>query len=163
MKKPPKMEVQYPTGSHRHALEQAARDAGTGLVIEHGAGMYSSPLLARLGCRVLCVESHEGWREWAEWIYQGRAGVVADIPSARLRDASLVFVDGVAEERGPLLSACMESRVPLILAHDTDQNTWNYYGFSSHHFMTTLYAVSHPAPRTTLWKLKQFGGVPFDV
>jgi hypothetical protein len=157
------MEVQYPTGSHRPALEQAAIEAGVGLVIEHGAGMYSSPLLARLGCRVLCVESHEGWREWAEWIYQGRAEVVSEIPHRRLRDAALVFIDGVADERGPLLSACMESRVPLILMHDTDQNTWAYYGLSSHHFMSTIYEVTHPAPRTTLWRLKPTTGVPFDV
>jgi len=48
--------ITEPTGSHVPTLETAAR-ACTGLVIEHGAGLYSTPLLARLGCRVLCVES----------------------------------------------------------------------------------------------------------
>lgn len=164
MKKLPKMDISYPTGSHVPALEQAARAVGDGLVIEHGAGIYSTPLLARVGCRVLCVESHDGWREWAQWIYEGRAEVVGtmDVPYRRLREAALVFIDGPADERGPLLSACMESRVPTIIAHDTDAKTWDYYGFRPQHFMTTLYSVSQPVARTTLWQLKPTMGVPFD-
>ena len=58
MKKPPRsmMGIASPTGSHLPVLERAARACGSGLVIEHGAGLYSPPLLAHLGCNVLCVE-----------------------------------------------------------------------------------------------------------
>jgi hypothetical protein len=161
MRKPPKMEISHPTASHLPVLEQAAREVGAGLVIEHGAGLYSTPLFARLGCNVLCIEQHEGWREWAQWIYQGRATFVASVGDA-LRSAGLVFIDGPAEERGPLLSACLDTNVPTIIAHDTGIKTRDYYGYKPNHFMVTRYEVTHPVDRTTVWRLKPPMGVPFD-
>ena len=159
MKKPPPMSISHATASHLPVLESGAR-AATGLVVEHGAGLYSTPLLARLGCRVRCIESHPGWSDWARWIYEGRA----EFSSAPdITDATLVFIDGVAEERGPLLSACIAAGVPTIIAHDTGEKTRGYYGYEPYHFMVTRYDVTHPAPRTTLWKLKPPIGVPFGV
>lgn len=162
MRKPPKMEISHPTASHLPALEQAARGVVGGLVVEHGAGLYSTPLFARLGCSVLCVESHKGWREWARWIYEDRAEF-ADSPGVVLNRAALVFIDGPADERGPLLSACLDVGVPTIIAHDTDPKTRDYYGYKPHHFMVTRYEITQPCARTTVWKLKPPMGVPFDV
>jgi hypothetical protein len=156
------MPVAPPTGSHWPVLlAEASALPVDSLVIEHGAGLYSTPLLAQLACWVLCVESHEGWREWAAWIYRGRGAVVESPPD--VKSASLVFIDGAAEERGPLLEACLSCGVPTIIAHDTDPKTRDYYGYKPHHFMVTRYEVSHPAARTTLWKLKPPMGVPFDI
>jgi len=163
MKKPPPIVITHPTASHLPALDLAAREAGDGLVIEHGAGLYSTPLFARLGCRVVCVETHPGWAEWASWVYQGKSAVVAALDVRQLADAALVFFDGPADERGPLLSACIEYGVPTIIAHDTGPKTRDYYGYKPHHFMVTRYEVSHPVDRTTVWKLKPPMGVPFDV
>lgn len=158
MKKPPKMEINHPTASHLPALEHAVLGVDEdALVIEHGAGLYSTPLFARDGHRVLCVESHEGWREWARWMYRGRAEFVdfATLIKARLcSSASLVFIDGPADERGPLLSACIEASVSAIIAHDTGIKTRDYYGYKPHHFTAERYEVTHPVDRTTVWKLK---------
>jgi hypothetical protein len=157
------MGITSPTGSHLPMLEAAASKA-TGLVIEHGAGLYSTPLLARLGCRVLCVEPHPGWREWAQWIYQGRAEMCDSWKAATLRlaDASLVFIDGPALERGPLLQACLDRDVPTIIAHDTDEEDWKSYNFQPHHFTMSRYEVTHhdDTHRTTQWR--RHTGVPFN-
>lgn len=152
------MGIESPTGSHLPVLEQQARAVGDGLIIEHGAGLYSTPLLARLGCRVLCAEPHPAWREWARWIYQDRAEIADSWKAAayRLTDAALVFIDGPAAERGKLLSMCIEHKVPRIVAHDTDEKNWHEYGWSSRHFAPPGYRVSHSAEgrhRTTLWTL----------
>src|SRR5690349_5415464 len=75
MKKSPKsmMGIASPTGSHLPVLEaQISALPPNSLAIEHGAGLYSTVLLARLGVRVLCSEPHPGWREWAEWVYRGK-------------------------------------------------------------------------------------------
>lgn len=149
--------ITEPTGSHVPQLEEAAR-ATTGLVIEHGAGLYSTPLLARLGCRVLCCESVEGWREWARWIYEDR-GEVADSLSAviaRLSDATLVFIDGPETERARLISACIAARVPVIVAHDTHPRAWKFYGWQPEHFKPPGYTVTdhdyRGKYRTTVWR-----------
>jgi hypothetical protein len=150
--------ITQPTGSHVPTLEAAARSVGDGLIIEHGAGLYSTPLLARLGCRVLCCESQEAWREWATWIYEGRARVVESIHTAyaQLRDASLVFIDGALEERSPLLSECIAARVPLIVAHDTHPRVRSYYGWTKQQFEAPGYTITHDdyrdKYRTTLWR-----------
>src|SRR5688572_15660515 len=154
------MVISHATASHLPVLEQFAREAGAGWVLEHGAGLYSSPLLARLGCSVVCIERHPGWHEWARWLYGDRA-VMLDVPGA-VTNIALAFIDGPAEERGPLLSACLELGVPTIIAHDTGIKTRDYYGYKPYHFMVTRYEVTHPVDRTTVWKLKPPMGVPFD-
>ena len=159
MKKPLKsmMGIASPTGSHLPVLEsQVGKLTSDALVIEHGAGLYSTPLLARLGCRVLCAEPHPGWREWAEWIYQRRAEFVDSYKRIieRVGEASLVFVDGPARERGPILQACFDHGVPAVIAHDTQQGEWGHYGYQPHMFKQPDYAVSQHAEdshRTTLW------------
>ena len=92
------MGIESPTGSHLPVLEAAVLAAGDAIVIEHGAGLYSSPLLARLNARVVCIESHVGWAEWARWIYQGKAEIIDTWKHAAdlLPDAAVVFIDGVA-------------------------------------------------------------------
>ena len=149
--------ITEPTGSHLPILEAAARKT-TGLVIEHGAGLYSTPLLARLGCRVLCCESQPGWRDWAAWMYEGRAEVVETITPAlaRLPEATLVFIDGPSSERAQLIEACFDMRVPTIVAHDTHPRIWQEYGWRKEHFSARGYTVTHDdlqdRYRTTLWQ-----------
>lgn len=147
--------ITEPTGSHLPMLEAAARYSA-GLVIEHGAGLYSTPLLARLGCRVLCCESSEGWREWARWMYQDRGEVTdsLDATIARLSEASLVFIDGPEAERALLIASCFAARVPTIVAHDTAPAVWRTYGWRDHHFTEPGYVVTHDGDRfrTTTWK-----------
>jgi hypothetical protein len=153
------MGVASPTASHLPVLEAAATAAGDRLIIEHGAGLYSTPLLAGLGSRVLCVEPHPGWREWAAWIYCDEVEIASTATEAlpRLPEAALVFLDGPAKERGPLLQACLDASVPTIIAHDTQKREWAYYDFTHAMFSHPRYEVSHHAEdshRTTLWKLK---------
>lgn len=158
MKKPAKsmMGIASPTGSHLPVLEKATRDAAGGIVIEHGAGLYSTPLLARLGCRVILCEPHPGWAEWANWIYEGRAEFVDSYKRLieRLSDAAVVFLDGPARERGVLLQQCLDRSVPVIIAHDTNEDEMGHYGFQPHMFKHPGYSISHHAEdthRTTLW------------
>jgi hypothetical protein len=153
------MGIASPTASHLPVLEEAASRVGDGLVIEHGAGLYSTPLLAGLGCRVLCVEPHKGWAEWARWIYCDEAEMVesANLAMPRLSEATVVFLDGPAKERGPLLQAALHVGVPTIIAHDTQKREWSYYDFNAAMFEHPRYEVSHHAEdshRTTLWKLR---------
>jgi len=160
------MEILHPTSSHWPALEAALADlADSSLVIEHGAGLYSTPTIARSHACVLCIESHEGWADWARWMYRDYYGaeVTGSIPWARVKDASLAFIDGPAEERGPLLSACLEAGVPTIIAHDTGIKTRDYYGYRPYHFTVTQYEITNPVDRTTVWRLKPPMGVPLDA
>lgn len=155
--------ISEPTGSHLPLLERAAR-ASHGLVIEHGAGLYSTPLLARLGKRVLCCESGAGWREWAQWMYGDRGEVMDSLRQAiaRVKDAALVFIDGPSNERAQLIEACFAAEVPHIVAHDTAPRVFTEYGWRKEHFTAPGYVVTHDGDkyRTTLWT-KQLG-VPFD-
>lgn len=149
--------ITEPTGSHIPQLEEAAR-AATGLVIEHGAGLYSTVLLSRLGKRVLCCESNAAWREWAAFAYEGRADVTdsLDATIARLPDASLVFIDGPESERNRLVTASIAARVPAIVAHDTHPRVWGYYGWRPEHFSPAGYTVTDhdylDKYRTTVWR-----------
>jgi hypothetical protein len=144
-----------PTGSHSPVLEAAAR-AADGLVLEHGAGLYSTPLLARVGCRVVCAEPHRGWSEWAAWIYEGRALVVDLWRSVDLSTIALAFIDGPANERAPLLDACLAAGVPSIVAHDTHERCFAEYGWRAEHFAAPGYVVTHDTfkrkYRTTHWQ-----------
>ena len=149
------MGIESPTGSHLSVLEEAAR-AATGLIIEHGAGIYSTPLLSRVGAHVLCIEPHPGWAEWSRWMYQGTAEVVPSWKQAasHIEIASLVFIDGPAAERGVLVQACLDRGVPVIIAHDTNENDWAMYGYQPHMFIHAGYLVTHHAEdthRTTRW------------
>jgi hypothetical protein len=149
--------ITEPTGSHLLLLEQAALGAN-GLIIEHGAGLYSTPLLARLGCRVLCCEPNKGWREWAQWMYGERGEVVESLRDVmpRIKDAALVFIDGPANERGGLLSACLLAEVPQIVAHDTHPRCWSENGWTEQHFSAPGYTIIHDEYKrkyhTTLWR-----------
>lgn len=151
------MGIESPTGSHLPSLTKAveAMPPNT-LVIEHGAGLYSTPLLARYDRRVLCIEPHEGWREWAKWIYQGRAEMGDSFKRAvpRLADAHVVFIDGPANERGPLLHAALQANVPTVIVHDTEEREWDFYGHKRHYFEMPKYRIQHFAEdshRTTVW------------
>lgn len=158
---PVMMGIASPTGSHLPTLEAAVAGLSAGsLVIEHGAGMYSTPLLCRSSARVLCLEVHPGWAEWARWMYMS-AGIEHEIAGykqgvPRMAEAALVFIDGEAKERGLLLAACLERRVPIVIAHDTEQHTWQHYGIHPHLFEWRGYRIEHFAEdthRTTQWTL----------
>jgi hypothetical protein len=153
------MGIASPTGSHLPVLEQYVREAGDGLIIEHGAGLYSTVLLARLGCRVVCMEPHKGWAEWARWVYEDRVEVIDSMPAtiALLPKAAVVFLDGPAKARGVLLQSCLDAGVPTIIVHDTNKREWRFYDFKASMFEDTRYDVTHHAEdshRTTLWKRK---------
>lgn len=156
------MHVQTPTGSHLPTLiAELEKLPADSLVIEHGAGLYSTPLFCQFPIRVLCAESHDGWRDWARWMY-----ACADTPVEfadswkrlvpRLADVALLFIDGAARERGDLLRCALESRCPIIVQHDTQPDTWNDYRLFGHYFEARGYTVIHDdAPqRTTTWRIK---------
>lgn len=160
MKPKSMMGIESPTGSHLPVLEVAVAKLQPGdIVIEHGAGLYSTPLLARLGCKVLCCEPHPGWAEWARWIYRGNVEMLDSFKRAieRMGDAAVVFLDGPARERGVLLQQALDRGVPTIIAHDTNPGEMGLYGFHPHMFTHPKYVVSHHAEdthRTTLWVRK---------
>lgn len=152
------MGIESPTGSHLPVLTDALLSAPDGaLVVEHGAGLYSTPLLARdAGIRVVCIEPHPGWSEWARWIYQGAAEIVGTWKHAasHLDAASIVFIDGPAQERGVLLQACLDRGVPCIIAHDTNPDERHHYGYQPHMFAHVDYAITQHTDmvhHTTLW------------
>lgn len=154
------MGITSPTGSHLPILEaEVAKLAPDSLVFEHGAGLYSTPLLARSAVSVLCAEEHEGWREWAQWLYQGRVEILelAKRVVPRLPGVSLAFIDGEAKNRGWLIEKCIEARVPTIIAHDTEPGHWQYYGHSERIFTAPAYAITqdNEPHRTTLWTLRR--------
>jgi hypothetical protein len=160
MTAPVMMGITSPTGSHLPILEvEIAKLPPDALVIEHGAGLYSTVLLARAGVRVACAEEHEGWREWARFVYEGRAEMVEMTKRLvpKLPDAALVFIDGETRGRSFLLSECIKARAPVIIMHDTEQEHWGIYGHHAHNFETTAYHITHDNEphRTTLWKLRQ--------
>lgn len=149
-------------GTHTPALERelAALPRGS-LVVEHGAGVYSTPLIAKFDVRVVCIEDLQGWRGWASWIYAaaGRDAEVLDrakpiVP--RLSDVSLVFIDGIIQERGDLLRWALAAKAPTIIAHDTEDDYRKMYGYSSHLFRDANYEVTGDGsrPLTSIWKLK---------
>lgn len=157
---PVMMGIASPTGSHLPALSAVVESLEPcALVIEHGAGMYSTPLLCRYPVRVLCAERHPGWLDWARWMYAGRDHEIVHgfkelIP--RLAEASAIFIDGESKERGDLLLAALERRVPNIVAHDTNADDWQFYGFQPGFFNWRGYRVTHTAEdshRTTAWRL----------
>lgn len=155
------MGIESPTASHLPVLAAAIEAAPPGsLVIEHGAGLYSTPLLARFpGLEIVCAEPHSGWAEWARWIYRDSGAVVVDaVDDATLARAAVVFLDGPADERGPLLERCLRLRVPEIVCHDTNPTPreWRSYGLKPHMFESTEYAITHSSEdthRTTRWSL----------
>lgn len=152
-------------GSHAPVLEAALLMLAPGsLVIEHGAGMFSSPIIARYPVSVLCIEEVPGWRAWAQWLYAAAdrlygismlSRAKAAIP--QLSRAQLVFVDGAARERGDLLSWALSAEVPCVIAHDTEGDTNAAYGYSRHLFAPGRYQVVHDGeqPRTTMWELSR--------
>lgn len=128
------------------------------LVIEHGAGLYSSILVRDSGYRAICIERDKDWRAWAAWLYGSQAEIAeyAKHVLARLADASLVFIDGAMGERGDLLRWSIEARVPLIIAHDTEDDHRKQYGYMSGMFTAAGYDVTSEGkrPQTTVWRLK---------
>jgi hypothetical protein len=156
---PPMMGITSPSGSHLPTLERAIRDAPAAYptVLEHGAGLYSTPLLIRLGCNVLSWEPHPGWQEWARWMYEGRCRFLASFEEtlASVEQAHVVFVDGPALERGPLLSAAISAGVPSIVVHNTEEGDWPAYALTAEQFSAPGYKITHHAVdsyRTTLWR-----------
>lgn len=141
-------------GSHRAMLEAALRKLKPGdLVIEHGCGVYSSPLIASFDVRVIVVEESRGWGDWACWLYS-TAGRVVDVVSRakqavpEMANAALVFVDGAARERADMLRWVLAAGVPTVIAHDTEDAQYGY------RLDAVGYEVSHTTemPRTTMWR-----------
>lgn len=143
-------------GSHVEQLRSALSELPSGaLVIEHGAGMYSSVEIARHDVRVICAEEALGWQAWAAWVYAGRDAQIVErwkhtVP--HLDDAALVFIDGRARDRAKLLGACLERHVPIIILHDTEQSAWHEYGWSAQLIGPPGYSAEHfgEQPRTTV-------------
>lgn len=140
-------------GSHRRDLQTVlGRLAPGSLVIEHGCGMYSSPLISRYNVRVIVVEESQGWGSWVEWMYRGANREVTRLERAKqavrfLADAALVFVDGAARERADMLKWALAAGVPTVIAHDTEDAQYGY------RLDADGYDVAHSTemPRTTTW------------
>lgn len=138
-------------GSHAPTLAAVLETLPAGsLVIEHGAGMYSSPLIARHDLRVICIEEVTGWRSWAKWLYGDRVTLLSRAKEAipRLAGAALVFIDGAARERADLLKWALSAQAPVIIAHDTHDSQ---YGYSL--AARGDYVIEHDGntPATTRW------------
>jgi hypothetical protein len=154
---PVMMGIASPTGSHLPALVAALDSLPAGaLVIEHGAGLYSTPLLAQRDIEVQCIETHAGWLEWAAWVYRLSSRPCEMVDSWKHADvgrAALVFVDGAARDRGPLVKLALEKGASLIVAHDTEEEHWSEYRHQRHYFEAPGYKVTHDNEphRTTVW------------
>lgn len=148
-------------GSHADVLRAEVDKLAPGsLVIEHGVGVYSSPVIATRDVRVLAVEAEPGWASWAAWFYgvHGRSFSVVERAKntiAQLPDASLVFIDGAARDRGPMLGWALERLVPTIVAHDTEEDALDQYLYTRTHLRAAGYRIEHHGvtPRTTVWSL----------
>lgn len=147
-------------GSHTTILaaELASLPPGA-LVIEHGAGVFSTPLIAQHDVRPWCIEDLIGWRGWARWVYASHGRDLRVEERAKpcvssLPDASLVFIDGIIQERGDLLRWALEAGVPTIIAHDTEDDYRKMYGYSERYFRFPGYTVTSDGsrPQTTVWR-----------
>lgn len=139
-------------GSHAAMLESALDTLPAGsLVIEHGAGMYSSPLISRRDLRVICIEEATGWRSWAKWLYGGKVTLLARAKESipHLASAALVFIDGAARERADLLKWTLQAGAPLVIAHDTHDPQYDYQIGNRGD-----YVINHDrgTPATTRWQ-----------
>lgn len=147
-------------GSHSDLLarELSMLEPGA-LVLEHGAGLYSTPLIAASGADVIVVESLAGWRAWSQWLYERHTKAPRYLEHAKraipmLGDLSIAFIDGVDRERGDLLRWCLDAGVPVVIAHDTQDETRKQYNYQPHAYIRANYTIEHDgsAPRTTVWK-----------
>jgi hypothetical protein len=145
-------------GTHSGALSLALESLPPGsLVVEHGAGIYSTPLIARYDVQVICIESLPGWASWANWVYLGAGRVVSTCERAKravphLPRAALVFIDGLASERADLLKWSIAAKVPTIIAHDTERDASTLYGYAMHDVQGYTIAHDDRRPRTTVWQ-----------
>lgn len=148
-------------GSHTGMLAAALDTLEPGaLVIEHGSGLYSSPLIARYDVHVLVVEELPGWLEWAGWLYGTAGRKMEHLDRAKraiphLATAGLVFIDGAARERGDLLKWALDAGSPSVIAHDTEEDSRKHYNWAPHLFAHKNYTAEHDGrvfPRTTMWK-----------
>lgn len=149
-----------PTASHRHLLERELVAAPAGAtIIEHGCGMYSSLVIARLlqDRKVVTIEADPVWRAWATWMYEAFGcahEVVARPGDVELERAYLVFVDGQANERVKLVNRALLAGAPRVIMHDTEPEHWDEYDLRKPHFEVRGYRVEHDLDgmrRTTLW------------
>lgn len=139
-------------GSHAPTLDAALDSLPVGsLVIEHGAGMYSSPLIARRDLRVICIEEASGWRSWAAWLYGDKVTLLSRAKEAipHLSQAALVFIDGAARERGDLLKWTLHAGAPLVIAHDTHDPQYGYNLGARGDYVVT---IDPGPPATTRWQ-----------
>lgn len=147
-------------GSHSQVLRGALAELPPGsLVIEHGPGIYSSPVIALHDVRVVAVEKLAGWESWTSWYYALHGRSVRLVENAKrtldiLADASIVFVDGENRDRGRMLGWALERGVPTIIAHDTEEDTLDWYLYTRAHLTHPGYTVTHDGerPRTTVWR-----------
>lgn len=152
-------DIDMPWGSHRDALAAALAELDPGaLVVEHGAGIFSSPLIARFDVRVVVIEELPGWAGWASWLYKSAGRDVRVLDRAKtaiphLADAALVFIDGAIRERGDLLKWSLDAGARTIIAHDTEEDHRSLYGYAGHYFERRGYATTsdNGKPTTTVW------------
>lgn len=153
-------DIQPHWGSHLPVLESALAALPPGaVVIEHGAGLYSSPVIARHDVEVICIEEAPGWRQWAAWLYAQAGRKVQMLDRAKqaapyLAASGVVFVDGATRERCDLIKWALAAKSSLVVAHDTEEDAGPIYNYHRHLFSAGEYHVSHDSnrPRTTTWK-----------
>jgi hypothetical protein len=100
----------------------------TGLIVEFGAGDFSTPFLhffAEHGRDVVTYEETSHWLNKFRYLFSGRhQGLVLPQASAgQAAAADVVLIDGSAESRGPILALLAECPVRYIVVHDTQPAT----------------------------------------
>ena len=100
----------------------------TGLIVEFGAGDFSTPFLhffAELGRSVVSYEEDGRWLVKYQHLFTGLHQGLR-LPEDRLGHAvhaDVVLIDGSAESRGPILRSLSSWPVRYIVVHDTQPET----------------------------------------
>ncbi len=99
----------------------------TGLIVEFGAGDFSTPFLhffAELGRDVVSYEEDPTWlAKYAKLFTGSHHGLILPQDSVGLAtEADVVLIDGSAESRGPILEMLEAWPVRYIVVHDTQES-----------------------------------------
>lgn len=144
-------------GTHLALLcEYAAQVPKGGLIVELGAGHFSTPALHGIargrGARVWTYESESAWAEpFLHLMWENRI-IIERMPGDfqweywSVNPPFLFFIDCDTEDRAPALAKAYADGVRVIIAHDSNREAygfdWSLYPEAVHHatgdFHTTV-------------------------
>lgn len=117
--------------THVPVLEQALETFAPHKILEHGCGLYSSPIFSRF-CKTHCTEHDNEWINTITNLCNQNYKIVSterdilNVPDIRGYD--LIFIDGAREGRVPSAQRALDSEVPVVIIHDW--NVTSYYGYN---------------------------------